>query len=185
MKKIKTKLISLALLIFTFILSFSMFGCEEQRTKAELIEFDKQYYNMTEETQQELDNLSEELKKFGSTIDYATEGSEYINIIKKQSDLVERRVNGLNVLKIPESMDEFYRKKIQQWDSLITANSIIIHDFDIWESNSLTTEVHQQNQKEIKEVTEKEEKLYWECDKIRREVYRKYDLDDLLTKYQE
>jgi len=170
-------------LVLVFILSFFMFGCEKQKIKNELIEFDKQYYAIAE--WDELKILDNKLQEFGQVFynDVSTV-EEVNNIEQKVLDLEEILLEKLRSLEIPEPLDEFYQKKIQQLSYDMQRQSISIQDYENFKQGNWVPEDNEKMHKTSDELSDKIEKLYWECDTIRREVYRKYGLDDLLIKYQ-
>ena len=182
-KALKTVIIAVAFTL-VFILSFSMFGCEKQRIKNELIEFDKQYYAIAEWN--ELKTLGAKLKEMGQVFySDTTEVEEMNNIEQKILDLEETISEKLRSLKIPAPLDEFYQKKLQQISYDMQIATAGIQDYENFKQGKQQTGDNEKMLKENKELRGKVDKLYWECDTIRREVYREYGLDDLLTKYQE
>jgi hypothetical protein len=171
-------------LFFIFILSFSMFGCEKQRIKNELIEFDKQYYAITE--WKEMKALNDKIKGMGQVFYSDTSAIEEIdNTAQKLLKATEIAVEKLRALKIPAPLDEFYQKKLQQLSYNMQILSESIQDYKNFKQGKWSPSDNEKMIKDTKELDDKAEKLYWECDTIRREVYREYGLDDLLTKYQE
>ena len=80
-------------------------------------------------------------------------------------------------------MKEVHQKLIQDYKNSILVTNIYIDTFESWKNGSLTDEKYQQNDEEAQKLMAEIIKLEQECDGIQREVYRKYGLDYLLTKY--
>ncbi|MCE5329859.1 hypothetical protein LLG07_05970, partial [bacterium] len=186
MKNQLSKITTSTVLVLVLILSLFMFGCGKQEIKNELIEFDKQYYSVTggSEAAKEIAKLEEEvLQKFGDSIDYKTEGEEYVASLKKINGYLEDISEDFKNIKIPEKMDVFYQKKLEQFANSLQGNKNFISDYENWKKGTWTNEEYKKNEELRIIYNKKADDLNLECNQIRSEVYKEYGLDDLLLKY--
>ena len=116
--------------------------------KEEIRKFDEEFWKIAEEK----DRLDEEnLKNFNESMSDV----EKQNFIKKIKKEYSEYILKFKSLTIPKPLDEFYYKKIEQFNAFQADN------------------------------TDKGIGLQLEAKKIQREVYREYGLDDLIIKWQE
>lgn len=188
MKNQLSKITISVVIVLVLILSLFMFGCGKEKIKDELIEFDKQYYSITNgsEAAKEIAKLEEEAsKKFGDSIDYKTEGEDYVAYLKKAHGYREEILEDLKNIKIPKKMDVFYQKKLEQIVNLSLGNESLISDYENWKKGTWTDEEFQKSEDMRTIYYETVGDLNLECNQIRSEVYKEYGLDDLLLKYQQ
>ncbi len=192
---------------------------EFNRTKEEIIKFDEEYWKIAQEYNKKSDEISKKLSSIpdDKPLDAAGEDinkalaivSENISnnkeIVKIRNDDLEyysTYIQNFKSLNIPEPLDEFYIKKIEQLNKsvksrqlLISATSRHIDLLEVAESSikrnkfdsDLVEKIAEDRDKlfeESKNLSEEAANLGLECDKLQREVYREYGLDDLINKWQ-
>ena len=122
---------------------------EFSKTKEEIIKFDSEWWKIIEEDTR-LDE--ENLKSLGEALN---DDQKFDNVIAKMQKDYEDYILKFKSLTIPKPLDEFYYKKIEQFNATETG------------------------------TLDKATELQLEAQKIQREVYREYGLDDLIQKWQE
>jgi hypothetical protein len=188
MKNQLSKITISVVIVLVLILSLFMFGCGKEKIKDGLIEFDKQYYSITggSEAAKEIAKLEEEVsKKFGDSIDYKTEGEDYVASLKKITEYLEDISEDFSNIKIPKKMDVFYQKKLEQFANSLQGNKNFVSDYENWKKGTWTDEEYKKNEEMRIIYNKKAGDLNLECNQIRSEVYKEYGLDDLLLKYQQ
>jgi hypothetical protein len=116
------------------------------KLKEEIIKFDEEYWKIAEEKKKNDEANSGDLDKMKKVF------SEYVLKFKS--------------LNIPEPLDEFYYKKIEQFNNT--------------EMAFISTKLE-----DVETLAKEIKKAQLEASKLQREVYREYGLDDLINKWQE
>ena len=157
------KVLMIVAVVATIIIISLTTGCLIQeniklnKTKEEIIKFDEEYWKIYEEWGQ-------------PQIDGSKSHDDLISAIKKIQKDHSEYILKFKSINIPKPLDEFYYKKIEQFNSY---QMVLIKA-----SNSETTA------KELETLVKETNELQLEANKIQRAVYREYGLDDLITKWQ-
>jgi hypothetical protein len=217
MKKL-TVILIIATITIMFLLST---GCEKQRLKNEIVEFDEAYWNLASEFEVEneksinkLNNLQQNYQQYKQNDDVSVTINKLNSNIEGLKQAIEIKndfleyyltyISDFRALKIPSPLDDFYYKKLETFNKNVEAiqTEIKFNSADLSWSELMRDGLKNKDYSNIDYVEEisnigdellkETERLYneigdlqIECDKIRREVYREYGLDDLLTKWQE
>ena len=156
--KMKKALMIVAVVAMVIIISFTT-GCfiqkkiEFNKTKEEIIKFDTEYKKIK-------DNFNRDNELFGEKYQNVkmTPGNE--DKIKGDfQSFITSFINELKKLDVPEPLDDFYDKNIEYY-------------------SKLSDSVNIGSKVDMNELTE----LDIEINRIQREVYREYGLDDLINK---
>ena len=183
----KKQLVAMVLLVPILLLSFLISGCVDQDLKNKLIEYDEQYYAILHESPQgkEMFILRDETQQIYSTVtNFTITEVEKVELnMKKLKKDYEYIIRSLENLKVPEPMKAIHQKTIQDYEDYILIASIAVDTFEGWKEGSLTDEKYLQNDKEVQDLSKHTLILEQELTKLMREIYGKYGLDYLLTKY--
>ena len=176
MGKMKKALMIIIMVAIVIIISLTP-GCAIQEqikatnTREEIIKFDEEYWKIDEEwVQWQKDDSRSDDEVLSDYKKYQKDYSE--DILKFKS------------INIPKPLDEFYYKKIEQFNSIQLSQSKLLQLLNIVTSNTGKTTELDRLLKEAEDYKNKGNELKLEADKIQREVYREYDLDDLIAKWQ-
>jgi len=175
--------------IIIFILLLST-GCEKQRIKNEIIKFDEEYY----ENVQEAVNYD---NKFWIDLGKAIPDNEPPSLsgLRKAKKLLENYLDNYDEyiysfrnLHTPEPLDDFYYEKLEQFDYYRKYIYIFLeatNDYIFYKEQGINYIPDDLIGKfdERDEYFEKASRKSLDCDRIRREVYREYGLDDLIDKW--
>lgn len=198
--------------IITLIIALSFLGCEKQRIKKEIIQFDKEYYEIAQQIIEKSNKFNEELKELekkdpGMMTVEVTE--KLIKLLEKSNEDYSDYINKFRNLHIPEPLDDFYYKKLEQFDNYYKAHVKWIEaiesrkqflqyldytvDYEVSEYIAKETlEDLEDLNDDFKDLLNKSDEYFdkayqfsMECSKIQREVYREFSLDDLIDKWQQ
>ncbi len=168
------KYLIIIILITSIFIALLSIGCEKQRVKNEIIQFDREYYEVVDHQKyrQQIDDINNnhEMQKW----------DECERTLKELMQDQERFISEFRKLSIPEPFDDFYHIKIQQLDYFRRGNLIWLFFYE----NNMNT-FNDKDYDRSEDYFKKADDLWFESDKIRREVYREYGLDDLIYKWQE
>lgn len=216
-------------ILFSFIVSFVLVqlitGCsilekkEFNRQKEEIIKFDKEYWKIFEENDNETTDFYGKISMLeipeipnpddpvSITIERLTKWIEYDNkAIEINTDRLKsykEYINKFKSLEIPDLMDNFYLKKIAVFDKTIELqqNNIdaiykdLIYldyykkaaesDFTVDYTEQMIKAAEERDKlNNLNDIINKElDDLILECDQIREEIYMKYELYNLITKW--
>lgn len=182
-------------LIFILLLTSGCFNQEKiefNKTKKELIKFDEKYWAEAEKYRIKEEEYTKDLEKIDTSNISKISKQDWIdikNIKKNQIKLYSDYIEKFKSLDIPSPLDEFYYKKIEQFDNFVkvyhidlTLSELMIDYWDNW--NDTVSDRTDDLMNEGKSYSNKGRELQLEAQKIQREVYRKYGLDDLIKKWQ-
>jgi len=193
----------IAIIIIILVSTFILFGCEKQRIKNEIIQFDKEYWDIAEGYLIEIETFGEEYSRIVKNDPDTMEIKTIEKVIELQEDYISYYSNYIKTFRgfhIPEPMDEFYYKKLEQFDNALksittglNALNIKKYSLELIINNKTVSdgsiensiENYKQLLEECEDYDDRVFSLGLECDKLRREVYREYGLEDLLDKWQQ
>ncbi|MHB8276162.1 MAG: hypothetical protein ACYDIA_00705 [Candidatus Humimicrobiaceae bacterium] len=204
MDKMKKLTFILIILILTSILLTSS-GCfiqkniEFNKAKQEIIKFDEEYWKIAEEYMLLKEKYGKSLYEIISNLEkhQGNKNLLYQDTLE-QKNLAEESYKNYSgyILKfksinIPKPLDEFYYKKIEEFNALQTGDSKYSQLLDLYIFKRDSDSINEETIKELNTLSKEEEdykkkagEIRLEADKIQREVYREYGLDDLINKWQ-
>jgi len=112
----------IAIIIIILVSTFILFGCEKQRIKNEIIQFDKEYWDIAEGYLIEIETFGEEYSRIVKNDPDTMEIKTIEKVIELQEDYISYYSNYIKTFRgfhIPEPMDEFYYKKLEQFDNAL------------------------------------------------------------------
>jgi len=160
------------------------------KTKEEIIKFDGEYWKVSEEYEAKQDEYYKDLEKIPDSNLSKNDWVSIKNIEEKNHKWYSDYIEKFKSLNIPKPLDEFYYKKMEQFNNFINASrvyidrcNIIITNWDNW-SVTLDDRINELDNK-IESYADKGTEQRLEAQKLQREIYREYGLDDLITKWQD
>ncbi len=197
------KFISIFLLTILSLVVLLSIGCEKQMVKNEIIQFDEEYWEINEDWKNTFEKMNNDIEILNRS---DTEPIDRIEgTIELLEELKENHNNRLKIFKklhIPEPLDGFYYKKLEQLEKyemglikeIESKNKLKVLALliPVGEDKNLPSketienymaDIEELNNESIKYYDEDKE-LERECDMMQREVYRENGLDDLIYRWQ-
>ncbi len=204
----KKYLILIILIALTLSAMFSI-GCEKQRIKNELVQFDNDYWKISKELMYYDENFINDIRYLEEKDpNFANNNNtrKIINLIEDYQAEYEEYIGNFKEIHIPEPLDNFYYIKLDQFDSYWNSNKAYIQYCQvIINKNNYINEAIDNNYTEEKamgvinnfnesrdnfyedygDYGDEGSDLYSRCNQLQREIYREYDLDNLIDKWQQ
>ena len=177
MKQLYFKVLILLLFIISSCLNIA---CSYNNVREDIIRYDQQYQTIPE--WDELNNLQQTVSDNLSLNTYDIYGLEksLINLVETRDKIIEK----LNIMQVPDILKTFHENKLNQLIYRNQADTLLLEDFRY---NLLTNNYDNEKSKkvleEIKEIRNKSENYFLQADKLRKEIYNKYDLNEMQLKY--
>jgi hypothetical protein len=166
-------LISLFIIICTLLTT----SCSYNNTREDIIKYDNKYHAITEWDKLNAlqQNISDNLAL--NTLDIYLLEKLLINLVETRDKIIEK----LNIMQVPDVLKIFHETKLKQLNYRNQADTLLLEDF---RENLLTNDYDSEKSKQafdkIKEFRDKSEDYFLQSEKIKKEIYTKYGLDDIL-----